>query len=47
MRVAKLNVGGMDLRIAAIALENNATVVTRNVVDFQRIPGLLIEDWAA
>src|SRR5687768_914380 len=31
---AKLNVRANDLRIAAIALEHNATVVTRNVRDF-------------
>lgn len=42
----KLNVGRMDLRIAAVALELGATVVTNNVRDFGRVPGLLWEDWA-
>lgn len=41
----KLNVRANDLRIAAIALEHNATVVTRNVRDFIVIPGLTVEDW--
>jgi tRNA(fMet)-specific endonuclease VapC len=40
-----LNVRKMDLRIAAIVLEYNGVLVTRNVRDFERVPGLLTEDW--
>lgn len=43
----KLNVRRNDLRIAAIALVNNAVVATRNVRDFSRVPGLVVEDWSA
>lgn len=43
---AKLNVRGDDLRIAAIALEHNATVVSRNIRDFNVVPGLTVEDWS-
>ena len=47
LRSMRLRIGTMDLRIAAIALAYGATLVTRNVQDFQRIPGLVIEDWTA
>ena len=34
-----------DLQIAAIALVHGLIVVTHNVSEFARIPGLQIEDW--
>ena len=43
---ARLNVKGNDLRIAAIALELGATIVTRNRRDFGRVAGLTIDDWS-
>lgn len=45
-RRQKLRVGKTDLQIAAVALQNDATVVTANVSDFGRVPGLRIEDWS-
>jgi tRNA(fMet)-specific endonuclease VapC len=45
LKKLKLNVGKNDLRIAAIALEHNATVVSANLRDFTRVPGLKVEDW--
>jgi tRNA(fMet)-specific endonuclease VapC len=41
----KLRVGSMDLRIASIAIANQMTLLTQNTIDFERIPGLSIEDW--
>lgn len=43
----KLNVGKNDLRIASVVLDWGAILVTRNAVDFRRIPGVKFEDWAA
>jgi tRNA(fMet)-specific endonuclease VapC len=34
-----------DLMIATVALVHDLTLVTHNTKDFQRIPGLRLEDW--
>jgi tRNA(fMet)-specific endonuclease VapC len=38
-------IGGNDLMIAAIALANDATLVTRNDGEFRRVGGLRVEVW--
>lgn len=38
-------IGQCDLFIASTALANDMTVVTRNVREFARVPGLRVEDW--
>ncbi len=46
LRAMRLRVGTQDLRIGAVALMNNLTLVTRNRRDFSRIPGLALADWS-
>jgi len=43
-RVGRL-IGGNDLLIAAHARSLGATVVTHNLREFERVPGLRVEDW--
>jgi tRNA(fMet)-specific endonuclease VapC len=38
-------VGAMDLKIAAISIGHGATVLTRNVSDFDSVRGLRVENW--
>ena len=40
-----LPTGDADLRIAAIALVRDFTVVTGNLRHFQRVSGLRVENW--
>ncbi len=40
------SIGSMDLLIAAHALSLDVRLVTHNVREFGRVPGLRIEDWA-
>ena len=39
-------IGERDLLIAATACAHGLAVVTRNVREFARVPGLVVEDWA-
>ena len=45
LKLRKIRTGTMDLKIASIALAYEATVLTRNTVDFAKVPGLRIENW--
>ena|SRR5579859_5657913 len=41
----RIRIGTMDLKIAGIAVAQDATLLSRNVTDFQKVPGLRVEDW--
>jgi tRNA(fMet)-specific endonuclease VapC len=43
----RVRVGTMDLCIASIALSRGLTVLSRNLGDFGKVPGLVVEDWTA
>ena len=45
LRRQRIRIGTQDLRIAAIVLAENSTLITRNQRDFERVPGLAFEDW--
>jgi tRNA(fMet)-specific endonuclease VapC len=45
LRAQGTRVGTQDMKIAAIALAHDALLLTRNAVDFARVPGLRFENW--
>ncbi len=46
LRMLRLRIGTPDLKIAAVALAYNLTLLTRNRRDFGRVPGLALDDWS-
>jgi tRNA(fMet)-specific endonuclease VapC len=45
LRSQKIRVGTSDLKIAAIAVSRDATLLTANRRDFEKVPGLRFENW--
>jgi tRNA(fMet)-specific endonuclease VapC len=41
---ARIRIGTMDLRIAAITFARDALLQSRNLSDFRKVPGLRVED---
>jgi tRNA(fMet)-specific endonuclease VapC len=40
-------IGAYDVLIAGSALARRLTLVTHNIREFQRVPGLAVENWRA
>ena len=45
MRRQGIELNTVDLMIAAVALVYDLILVTHNTADFQRVPGLQLDDW--
>jgi tRNA(fMet)-specific endonuclease VapC len=45
LRVQLRRMGAQDLKIAAIALANDALLLSANLSDFNQVPGLRVENW--
>jgi tRNA(fMet)-specific endonuclease VapC len=45
LKSLNLRIGEMDVRISAIALAHNLTLVTHNTRDFSKVPNLKLADW--
>jgi tRNA(fMet)-specific endonuclease VapC len=44
LQAAKIRIASRDLKIAAIAMSNNALLLTANRRDFEKVPGLRFEN---
>lgn len=45
-RKAGIRIGSLDLRIATITLAHTGILLSRNLQDFEKVPGLTIQDWS-
>jgi len=45
LRKQRVRIATQDLKIASIALATDALLLSANLVHFQQVPGLRVEDW--
>lgn len=45
LKAQRLRLGAMDMKIAATALAQNSLLLSANLRDFERVPGLHVENW--
>ncbi|MFN0019397.1 MAG: hypothetical protein ACKVP0_14120 [Pirellulaceae bacterium] len=47
LRTARVRIGTQDLKIASLALANDALLLSANLRDFEQVPVLRVENWLA
>ena len=47
LRKSRIRIGSQDLKIASIALVQDALLLSANLRDFQKVPKLRVENWLA
>jgi tRNA(fMet)-specific endonuclease VapC len=45
LRKERVRIGSQDLKIAAVALVNDALLLSANLADFRKVPRLRVENW--
>lgn len=45
LRSLRLRIGTTDLKIASLVITQGATLLSRNIQDFSKVPGLKVENW--
>ena len=45
MRGQGVRIGAMDLKIASIVVVTGGTLLSANTRDFQKVPGMRVENW--
>lgn len=46
LKAQRVRIGTQDLRIASIVLACDGVLLTRNLQDFEKVPGLKIQNWS-
>ncbi len=46
LKAQRFRIGTQDLRIASIVLACDGVLLTRNLQDFEKVPGLKIQNWS-
>jgi tRNA(fMet)-specific endonuclease VapC len=45
LKKGRIQIGTQDLKIAAIVLANDGLLLSANLKDFKKVPGLRVENW--